>query len=264
MRKYFEMFKVEFKINIAYRFQIWARLLGDIVFVAMWYFVWKALYGGADESQGILFSETVLYVVIAQFLITINNAGSPLWDMDNNISSGNIAGELIKPYNFMAKTLTQCVSSSISIFLLSSLWVFTATFIILKVDVPTNIVTWIIFIISFIAGYLIRFFIELSFSFLSFWVIHIGGIRALFTFSISVFSGSVVPLWFFPDKIRLIANILPFQYIYYVPCNIISNHMGFGECYKYILAQLLWVLLSILLAKFVWYKGSKELIIQGG
>lgn len=116
MRKYLEMFKVEVKTNIAYRFQIWARLLGDIVFIVMWYFVWKALYSGTNEMYGKLFSETILYVIVAQFLITINNAGSPLWGMDFDISSGNIANELIKPYNFIIKKLTQCISSSISIF----------------------------------------------------------------------------------------------------------------------------------------------------
>ena len=264
MRKYLEMFKVEVKTNTAYRFQIWARLLGDIVFIVMWYFVWKALYSGTNEMYGKLFSETILYVIVAQFLITINNAGSPLWGMDFDISSGNIANELIKPYNFIIKKLTQCISSSISIFFLSSMWVFTVTFLVLKVELPANGIIWIMFVISFIEGYLIRFFIELAFSFLSFWVLHIGGIRALFTFSISLFSGSVIPLWFFPEGVRFVADVLPFKYIYFVPCDIISNYNGIEESCKYIFAQSIWVILSILIALLVWKKGKKKLVIQGG
>lgn len=264
MRMYLEMFKVELKTNIAYRFQIWARLLGDVVFVAMWYYVWKALYSGVDDMHGKFFSETILYVIAAQFLITINNSGSPLWGMDYDISNGNIAYELIKPYNFIAKKLTQCVSSSISVFLLSSMWVFSVTFFVLNVELPSSIVTWIMFLISFVAGYLIRFFIELSFSFLSFWVLHIGGIRALFTFLISLFSGSVIPLWFFPKGVRYITDILPFKYIYFVPCDIISNYKGVEVSCKYILVQFIWVIISILIAGLVWKKGIKKLIIQGG
>lgn len=264
MKKYFEMFKIEIKTNIAYRFQIWARLLGDIVFIVMWYFVWKGLYSGTNEVYGKNFSETILYVVVAQFLITINNAGSPLWGIDVDISNGNIANELIKPYNFIIKKLIQCVSSSISFFLLSSMWVFAVTFFILKVELPSNCTIWIMFVISFIEGYLIRFFIEFVFSLLSFWVLHIGGIRALFTFSISLFSGSVIPLWFFSERVRFIADILPFKYIYFVPCDIISNYRGLEVSCEYILAQSIWVIFSILIVLWLWKKGTKKLVIQGG
>ena len=86
----------------------------------------------------------------------------------------------------------------------------------------------------------------------------------MFTFSISLFSGSVIPLWFFPEGVRFVADVLPFKYIYFVPCDIISNYNGIEESCKYIFAQSIWVILSILIALLVWKKGKKKLVIHGG
>lgn len=249
--------------NIQYRFQIWSRILGDIIFIIMWYSMWSSLYGEKNTYSGIEFSQTVTYVIATQFLITLNSMGSPLWTMEEKISTGDIVYEFLRPYSFLKKTLSECVASSTAYFLLSSMWVFGATIVVLHIDVPIN-GNLLFFILSFTLGYLIRFFMELSFSFLSFWLIHIGGIRAIFTFSISVFSGSVVPLWFFPETIRNIAEILPFQYIYYVPCNILVGEMSRYDQIISIVLQIVWILASVILSKIMWKVGSKKVVVQGG
>lgn len=265
MRKYIEIFKIEIKKNIAYRFQIWARLLGDVVFMVMWYCVWRGLYGNPSNVYNhVEFQQTIFYIMVAQFLITINNAGSPMWPMEGKISSGDIVNELIKPYSYIAKCLVECGSSSFCYFAFSSIWVFTGVILVLKIEIPLSPIVWFLFVVSAVLGYLIRFFIELAFSFLSFWLIHIQGIRALFTFFISVISGSVIPLYFFPAKLSMIARILPFQSIYYIPCQIATGTVEQTVCIQQIALQIFWLVFSIVLAKCVWALGKRKMVVQGG
>lgn len=264
MRKYIEVARLQMKRNVAYRFQTWSRLLGDVMFIFMWYFVWKGLYNEQGTVAGVSFSQMVLYAIISQFLITMNNASSPIWRTDHLFRTGDIANELVKPYNFSIRILVECTANAVSYFFLSSLWVFSATFIILKIQLPTDIYVWLLFFVSAVLGFFVRFFIELSFSYLSFWIINIEGIRILFLFSVSLFSGSVVPLWFFPDELEKFVNLLPFKYIYYVPNLLIVNGNKYGEDAKLILMQFIWLIIMIALSQFIWIKGNKKVVVQGG
>lgn len=263
MRFYIEILRLKFKVNLQYRFNTWARLLGDIVFLIMWISVWSALYGNKGAINNITFQTTLVYVIFTQFLITMNNAASPLWSVGNLIRNGSVSNELTKPYITMMKVFIENISNSITYFFLSTFWVFTAAIIILRLPLP-RFNTFILFFIAALLGFLVRYLIELCFAMLSFWVIEINGIRSLFSFSISLFSGSVVPLWFFPKTFKLIADILPFKYIYFIPSSIISEQLTGSDIYIAMSIQIIWIAMLLLGAVFIWKKGVKKLVVQGG
>lgn len=264
MLKYIKVFNLQFKRNMMYKFQTWSRILGDVMFIFMWYFVWKGLYNGQESINGVNFDKMVVYALAAQFLITLNNAASPIWRTDGMFRKGDIANELIKPYNFTLRILFECMANSVAYLLLSTIWVFLAAIILLDVKMQMPPEMTILFFISGFLGYLIRYFIELCFSYLSFWIINVGGIRILFLFSISLFSGSVVPLWYFPKTIKVLAEILPLKYIYYVPNLMLTDVQSVNDGIHYIIEQLIWLLAIILLSEIIWRRGNNKVVINGG
>lgn len=264
MEKYFKVFSLQFKRNMMYKFQTWSRILGDIMFIFMWYYVWKGLYNGCQTISGVSFDKMVVYALAAQFLITLNNAASPIWRTDPLFRTGDIANELIRPYNFTLRILFECMANSVAYLLLSTIWVFGAAILILKVKIEVTPFFVFMFFVSGFLGYLIRYFIELCFSYLSFWIVNVGGIRILFLFLISLLSGSVVPLWYFPSTIRFLADILPLKYIYYVPNLMLTNVQSVSEVLQYIGVQIIWLVLLVILSQVVWKRGNHKVIINGG
>ncbi|MCH1623998.1 ABC-2 family transporter protein [Fredinandcohnia sp. SECRCQ15] len=129
---------------------------------------------------------------------------------------------------------------------------------------PSSWLTWVLFIISGFLGLLIRYCIELTFGLFTFWLIETGGIEDIFYFSLSLLSGSVIPLWFFPGWLQTIATYLPFQGIYFIPNAIFIEEISGYSVLTSLLIQLFWVIVSYLILRFVWYKASSKVIVQGG
>jgi ABC-2 type transport system permease protein len=85
-----------------------------------------------------------------------------------------------------------------------------------------------------------------------------------FFFCISLFSGSVIPLWFFPDWLERFAGYLPFQGIYFVPNAIFVGELSGQALLTALLTQVVWALICYGLLRFVWAKASMKIVVQGG
>jgi ABC-2 type transport system permease protein len=83
---------------------------------------------------------------------------------------------------------------------------------------------------------------------------------ALFTF----FSGGIVPIDFFPEFLKPLANILPFQYMLYFPTVILTGRVPMAEVSSIIISQLMWILIMGVICSLMWSAGKKKLVIQGG
>jgi ABC-2 type transport system permease protein len=121
-----------------------------------------------------------------------------------------------------------------------------------------------LFLITAFIGFLIRYCIEMSFSFLSFFLVETGGIVDIFYFAMSLLSGSVIPLWFFPDWLEKLAIYMPFQGIYYIPTSIFIGKITGVEIAFSIATQIFWLLVCYGILRFVWHKASQKVVVQGG
>ena len=81
---------------------------------------------------------------------------------------------------------------------------------------------------------------------------------------IGLFSGSIVPLWFFPDALEKVSYFLPFRLIYFVPISVYLNKAGFFGSINLIMQQFIWIISLHLLMEGIWKLGIKKLVVQGG
>ncbi|MDQ0193761.1 ABC transporter permease [Paenibacillus wynnii] len=260
---YFEFMKKAVKNSVAYRFNIWARMLGDLAFIIMWISVWAALYQGHSDMNGITMQNALLYVMITQLLISCNHAAYPIGRMEGLVREGRISSEILKPYDFITRCIAEDSGQIFSYFILSGFPVFMITFQFMNIGLPIGPLKVLLFIYSALCGCMIKYFIELSFGLLSLWFIQTR-IQPIFSFTISLFSGAAVPLWFFPDWLENIANVLPFKGIYFVPSAIFTGQLQGSQLQHELLVQGMWVVASFLLLRWMWATASKRVVVQGG
>lgn len=261
---YWEFARKSFLRAAVYRADAWTRIFGNIMALGMWGFIWFALYQGKGSAGSVPFQDMLGYILVSQALQGIHGAGTKLWEIQERVRTGDIAVEMLRPYDYPLRMLFSDLGSMGFYFLTAVIPLYTCLFLLLRPGLPHSLGQWSIFAFSAILGYLIRYCIELTFGLFTFWLVETGGVEDIFYFSISLFSGSVVPLWFFPDWLEQIAVFLPFQGIYFVPNSIFVGQLTGQALLTALSIQFGWLLICFALLRFVWGKASMKIVVQGG
>ena len=77
-------------------------------------------------------------------------------------------------------------------------------------------------------------------------------------------SGSLIPLAFMPDGLRLCLEYMPFASMSYTPVMIYMGKYAGYEILFRIGLQALWAVLLYGLSKLIWMGAIKKLCVQGG
>jgi len=264
LRMYGAFTRKSFQRAAAYRFDAWTRILGNVIMLFVWGSIWYALYRGKGSVENVTFSSMLSYILISQALQGIHGAGTPLWEIQERVRTGDIAMEMLRPYDYPLRMFFTDLGSIFFYFLTAVLPLYTLLFLILNPIRPTTLAQGVLFIVSATLGYFIRYCIELTFGLFTFWLVETGGVEDIFYFSISLFSGSVVPLWFFPNWLEHLAFYLPFQGIYFVPNSIFVGQLSGQALLVSLFTQVFWLAVCYALLRYVWAKASMKIVIQGG
>jgi ABC-type uncharacterized transport system permease subunit len=98
----------------------------------------------------------------------------------------------------------------------------------------------------------------------SFWTMETTGMWAIYRFANLFFSGGLVPLWLFPEPLRTIAGLLPFQTQANTPVSIYIGRLTDVDVLRALLIQCTWIVLLAVLVRFVWSRAMRRVVIQGG
>ena len=81
---------------------------------------------------------------------------------------------------------------------------------------------------------------------------------------ILVFSGMVIPLPLFPDAFQPILDFLPFRGLADTPFRLYMGHIPASQVWSVVGHQLAWTLILVSLGRFLLYRGTRRLVVQGG
>lgn len=267
MTVYLEFAKKSFLRAAAYRFEVWTRLFANLTYLLMWGSIWYALFQGKEEVEGSTFPQILTYLALAQMVQTLHAAGTPIYEMQRKVRNGDIALELMRPYDFPLRSLFGDLGNIGFYFLTAIVPVYTVIFYVLREQLPLatdELYRWGWFLVALVFSYLVRYAIDLSFGLLTFWLIETGGISDIVYFALSLLSGQVIPLWYFPDWLYAISSVLPFQTIYYIPNAILLGRIPAEQIPQFICLQLFWVVVMQAILRFTWWRAVNKVVIQGG
>jgi ABC-2 type transport system permease protein len=90
------------------------------------------------------------------------------------------------------------------------------------------------------------------------------GIRIMGAVLADFMAGSIVPLPFFPDGFRQIAELLPFAAMQNMPLRIYSGNISGANAVYSILFQLAWFVILLVFGRLWMSKTLRKVVIQGG
>ncbi len=112
MAKYIEMIRIRFLMMLAYRTNYYTGILIYAINIGAYYFLWKAIYGGQGNIEGLTVTQMTTYVAIGWMAraFYFNNLDR---EMATEIKEGKVAVELIRPYSYLGMKTMQGLGEGI-------------------------------------------------------------------------------------------------------------------------------------------------------
>ena len=77
-------------------------------------------------------------------------------------------------------------------------------------------------------------------------------------------SGSIIPIWFFPESVAKVLSALPFVYIYQLPLSIYIGRGSRSDLIGQMKIQFLWLVILSVIFFYVGSRVTRKVMVQGG
>lgn len=257
---YLEYIKNTFKSQLGYRLNWGMKILGNVISIYLQICLWNALI---TDNEKIITMDYMLGYILVSAMVQSLMMGNTIEKVNQQIYSGQIAMDIIKPIKFRTYILCEYVGNSLFSFLFQYLPVIAIVTVILGCYSIWQAID-ILFVISVILGMYLYFSIAYCLALTSFWWTQTWILSRFLNDFISLFSGKMIPIWMFPALMLTINGFLPFQYIYYTPIAMLLNTPSLTEKWYCIVIQIVWCVLFTFLGHVVERRGMHKLQVQGG
>lgn len=252
-----------FQARLAYRNQVWASCFGELVGIFARIAIWISVYAGATSQGGITLPEMITYALLAGPVLYWDYS-KVLYDVGNAVKTGDVAVFLLKPLHYPAYLLASHVGNFL--------------FELIVIIVPVSIIVGLVFgllppaslfhAVAFLAYWTLSFLILFSMAALlglaAFWLMTAFSLEWFLQGIMSLFSGGLVPLWFFPAPLAAIAGYLPFAWVSYYPAAVYLGKLDVDATLIHFAIGLVWLVALVGGTLLLWNRARQRLVVQGG
>lgn len=267
MKAYLSFFRIRFIHGLQYRAAAYAGIITQLAFGLMYIMLYSAFYENNISATTMSFSQLSSYLWLQQAFLALFMT----WFLDNDIfdliTGGNVAYELCRPLDLYAMWFSKSCAVRLSKAVLRCFPILIIAFFMpepYKLHLPNSIYTLFAFIASMILAFMLVVAYCMLIYILCFYTISPMGIRMAMIMLADFFSGSLVPLPLMPDWFNKYSYILPFAAMQNVPFRIYSGNISIEQVWQNMLVQLIWLIILIILGRFILSRALKRTVVQGG
>lgn len=265
-KKYLTLFRVRFQNEMQYRVAALAGVCTQFVWGFMEILLFRAFYQGGGEMP-MTFSQLVTYEWLQQAFLALFMLW--FWDKDiiDAITGGNIAYELARPMDLYNMWFTRVAAQRIARALLRCLPILLVAFLLpepYRMSLPVSFGAFLLFVVSTALGLCVVAALTMLVYALTFFTMSASGVRIFAASIAELLSGAVVPLPFFPEKWRLLAELSPFAAVQNLPLRLYSGNLAGDEVLFYLGMQVFWLVALVLLGRILLRRMRRRLVVQGG
>jgi ABC-2 type transport system permease protein len=266
LRAYGYLIKMRMLTALAYRFEVWVGMVGDIIMLAASVYIWKAAYGAGAVGSGasvVGLESMITYTVISVLLASVFQTGVQN-TIYTQVREGNIALDFMRPLPLLGIYLSDDLGSMASSLVNKAIPLIVAALLLFEFPLPVSLGAFAGFLVSCLLSFMILWLMSAMVGLVSFWVAELGNLGMVKDAFVRVLSGSLVPLWFFPESVQKVSRWLPFQYTYQTPIGIYIGITPARDAAQAICIQAVWVVVLTLLLSWIWKSARSKVMVQGG
>jgi ABC-2 type transport system permease protein len=229
--------------------------------------VFKAFYKTDAAAFPMKFSAMISYIWMQQAFLAFFMSWFMEEEIFESIINGNIAYELCRPISIYNMWFSRSIANRLSRAVLRCFPILIAAAFLpepYRISLPYNITAFLMFLVAMVLGLLVTVAFCMLVYVLTFFTVSPQGLRILFVSSVEIFSGSILPLPFFPDNIRGIIELLPFASMQNVPLRIYSGDLTGMAMNRAMVLQVIWLVVFIGIGRLLCSIAEKRVTLQGG
>lgn len=251
------MTRIGFRLAMAYRSTIVMTMVTLIAQVFLLRMIWTSVYGARDSAAGITLEALLAYLTLANLQSFAMNTVVTR-TVHHRIRTGMVFFDLARPVGYLRQMTSFQLGNTLGGFLLLAPSI-PVVMLVGSITPPADLGGYLV---TLALGYVITVQLALLVSLIGFWTMETGAIALLFRLVSQFFAGTMVPLAFFPGFLGVLADLLPFKYMGYVPAGVYIGHIT--DVPWTLLIELAWVAGLAALLWLVWSRAQRKVVIQGG
>lgn len=251
--KIVQIIKIEIKKAFEYKLDMISELLYLPIKIAICVILWGSIYKGGGNFE-YSFKWIIFYYVSSSLLDYLLTPFCKItYELMEDVRSGDLDIYLVRPFPYV---LTKYFSNFKTVFTFLPIFI-----LFLIVNNNFSIISLLGSLLMLINATIILFFLFFLIGVFSFKFENILSFRDNMWNLIKLFSGSLLPIAFYPDFMQKVSNYLPFQCIYYKPIEWVLNQ---NVVYFDLIVSCIWAILLFIVGKKAWDKAIRKYCSQGG
>jgi ABC-type uncharacterized transport system permease subunit len=257
-----ELAKANLRLQYVYRFNVVVGVLMTAITIYLLTLVWRAAFAGQAEVDGIGMQQMLVYLTIANlqlYFLRPNVAA----DMQSRIREGQIGFDLSRPVSYPSQLFARATGDMVGLLPLVAL-ALPVAFIVGELRLPASAGDGIAYLASLLVAWVVAVELNMLIGLVSFWTLEMTGFQMVYNLIGNFATGALIPLWFMPDALRAVVQLLPFQAIAYIPVSIYVGEPATGGLLTALALQLFWAAALVFVIRWVWSRAFRHTVVQGG
>jgi ABC-2 type transport system permease protein len=266
-RKYGNILRISLIERMTYRGDFFLSTILRFLPMVTTILLWQAIYAGADDKPiaGFSLHEMIAYLLLVHISRMFSSMPGLAAGIARDIREGTLKKYLLQPIDMLGYLVSYRGAHKIAYIATSSLPYALLFFMCRQYfDGFPSALTFLAFLVSLLLGFLVGFFFEASIGMIGFWFLEVTSLLYVVNTLSFFVSGQMFPLDLLPPFWAGLLKATPFQYMAYFPAAVFLGKIE-GERLIYgLLAELAWVVVFIVLARWFYRLGLKRYSAFGG
>ena len=257
------MIKTQLIRSFTYRFDVYGNIIMQTIIMVTTAFFWKALFGSGTFRNGMNADSMLTYTIMSSMMSVLFATGVER-RIQRSVQNGSIATEMMHPVNIFGVYFAEDIGIVAARILQNMVPILIIGCLLIRVPVIASAASIPLFGVSLILSMGINWLLAAVFGMWAFTAVDMDALIQVKKHLLRLLSGSIIPVWFFPDWFKTILEALPFVYIYQLPLDIYVGSTARSDILCRMFIQLVWLVVLAILFYFLQRRVLKKVMVQGG
>ena len=259
---YFKFISMSFQRAISYRVEYFMAVLNAFLYIFIFTSVWRTLVPDGSTKNGLTSAQLTAYAVLSTLVKASYGRNDSL--LSTRIRSGEISSDLLKPFHFPLMYLCDTIGASLFQLFSRALPLLVFCVFVFDIRLDMHAETFAKFIPLYLLSFLLFFLMSFLISSMAFYFTDIFPFWIFYYALITLTSGAIIPVDFFPEEMQKLLYSTPFPYLFYFPTMAILGRDLVFSYPELILRYLVLIGSALLLSWMSYSSGIRKLTIAGG
>ncbi len=230
MRKYLEVFRLSFKMQLTWRFDVVMTMVATVARVLAAFIIWRAVFGSRELVGSFTFQSMLSYYIVSSFLYALDVSRQISGDVSELIRVGRFFGHMVTPMNPFGYFGSRAAGESSFHLGFSLLAAFLCAVLFqIRITLTPDIACIALAALTVLLGLFFMACYHYFIGILTFKFVEINFFLYIQANIMAFAVGSMVPLSLLPEKVVLVLRCLPFTHVVYTPAMLLTGQMGYEE-----------------------------------